>query len=202
MNATRLPLQPRIAVTFAALAGILIASAGCGNSQKPPVAGGERPSGMQNDELRRFDAFPLFWLGEEFEGLALTYVDEVDRPPLLVAPTEHSVSMVYGDCVREGGVSCPAPLQITIHGLCGPGVEPSNGESIRGAKASAPDRGHLMLFYPTGRVIIISSAAQDADAQVRRAAEALTGANDLTRGIDAGEPLTLAREGTDRCPAG
>jgi hypothetical protein len=190
-----------LAVALLTATGVLAATA-CGGARTSTKTGeAPRQSGMQNDELRRFDAFPLFWLGSEFEGLKLNLVRDEPRPAHADA-NMHSVSIVYGDCVPAGGSepSCPAPLQITLFGPCGPGIPPLSGQSLRDAQMRIPDSGHLMLFYPTGRLILISSAPADADSQARRAAAALFGANELARDIAAGDSLTLAQKGTEGCP--
>lgn len=59
----------------------------------------------------RFDAFPLYWVGERFEQWELEHVD-LDNP--------NFVTFTYGTCEvkigSEGG--CPPPLQIQIRPLC------------------------------------------------------------------------------------
>jgi hypothetical protein len=67
---------------------------------------------------RAFRGFPLYWVGESFEGFDLRYVD---------VPGQYGfATLVYGECEpkdpdgffgQEGG-SCPPPLQIQIAPLC------------------------------------------------------------------------------------
>jgi hypothetical protein len=86
-----------------ALAGILLALAvaGCGGSGPDPSA------------ARRFDEFPLYWVGERFEEWDVTAIEGLDG-------SAEFVTFIYGDCTPEGGEqpSCTPPLQIQISPLC------------------------------------------------------------------------------------
>ncbi len=73
-------------IRAACLAALLafLALAGCGGD------------GVELDRARAFTAYPLYWLGEEFEGHRLT---------LLELPTDPNgvTVIVYGTCEPEGG---------------------------------------------------------------------------------------------------
>jgi hypothetical protein len=65
------------------------------------------------DAARRFDAFPLYWVGERFEKLELKTIEGLD------GVTEF-VTFIYGDCKPSGGdePSCAPPLEIQVVPLC------------------------------------------------------------------------------------
>ncbi len=204
MNRTVMHLRSlAVVVTIAVVAGACGASP---QTSAPTAVAGERQSGMQNTEIEQFDAFPLFWLGDEFEGLPLNFVRDERRPDRVPGIKMHSVTMVYGDCRPQGSASsCPAPLQITVHGFCGPtlaaGVARPDA-SLRDAAVAGADRGHLSLTFATGKVMVISSIGDDPDAQARRIAMQIRGANQLARDVGPGESFTLARPGTEQPPDG
>jgi hypothetical protein len=61
-------------------------------------------------KAREFDRFPLYWVGDQFEGLNLEEVD-----------VQHDlVTLIYGDCRSSGGEqpSCAPPLQIQVSPIC------------------------------------------------------------------------------------
>ncbi|HEX6699899.1 MAG TPA: hypothetical protein VF101_04135 [Gaiellaceae bacterium] len=62
---------------------------------------------------KRFRGFPLYWVGERFEGWKLAGIDGLDGP----APF---VTFIYGTCTPHGGdePSCTPPLQIQVSPLC------------------------------------------------------------------------------------
>ena len=104
------------ALALVALASPFVAE--CFHPAPPPDVGA----------ARAYDRFPLYWVGEEFEGLPLVHVD--------ARPESDIVAFVYGDCdpPPEGG--CSPPLQIQIMALC-PHLEivrlpeSGNGRAIR-----------------------------------------------------------------------
>ena len=85
----------------AALAfGVALLAAGCGEDKDVQAA-------------RKFERFPLYWVGESFEGFDLVHVDGLDRPG-------DFVSFIYGECTPHDGEqpSCIPPLQIQVFPLC------------------------------------------------------------------------------------
>ena len=136
---------------------------------------------------RGFDRFPLYWLGEEFEGHPLVHVD---------ARRESSiVTFVYGDCdpPPEGG--CSPPLQLQITALC-PHLEivrlPEAGrrQTIRGAPVGRADGAPVLL---TRDVQIRAYWGEGVDAGIaRRALAALRSVNDVAPDVDEGDPFPPA----------
>jgi hypothetical protein len=61
------------------------------------------PSGPVDLPKLRESSIPVFYLGESFSGLELTYAD---------IPSENRVLVAYGTCEAESGSSCTPPLEI------------------------------------------------------------------------------------------
>lgn len=90
----------RIAIVTALAALVIgIAATGCsiGDDVEADVAA-----------ARDFSAFPLYWVGERFEGLDVSYVG-------LGGP---AAGFTYGTCEITGDHGCAPPLQIQIVPLC------------------------------------------------------------------------------------
>lgn len=77
---------------------LLVGAAGCG--AHVPTA--------DLDSARRFDAFPVYWVGEDFEGWKLTHV----------ARTPGFVSLIYGTCTAASDMGCSPPLELQLSPLC------------------------------------------------------------------------------------
>ena len=116
-----------------------LARAQAESSDPNAVAGN---SNMTVEEARAFSEFPLYWLGETYEGLELTTLLEV----------KNVVTFLYGKCITRGDGGCPQPFQVIVRPLClsRPGTKNSMvhaGElfSLRGALAQEYTDGHLKL---------------------------------------------------------
>ncbi|CAN5147515.1 hypothetical protein BH09ACT13_BH09ACT13_16680 [soil metagenome] len=83
------------------LAASVVAAGGC--SVGNDVSG-------DAEKAREFEAFPLYWAGERFEELDVSYA-ELGSP----AP---AASFIYGTCEITGDHGCAPPLQIQIFPLC------------------------------------------------------------------------------------
>lgn len=163
------------ALALVALAAPFVA--GCFHPAPPPDVGA----------ARAYDRFPLYWVGEEFEGLPLVHVD--------ARPESDIVAFVYGDCdpPPEGG--CSPPLQIQIMALC-PHLEivrlpeSGNGRAIRGAPVGRADGAPVLL---TSAVQIRAYWGEGADAGIaRRALAALRSVNDVAPVVDGDDPFEPA----------
>jgi hypothetical protein len=64
--------------------------------------------GADLESARDFNAFPLYWVGEQFEGLDVSHVR-------LGGP---AAGFIYGTCQITGDHGCAPPLQIQIFPLC------------------------------------------------------------------------------------
>lgn len=81
----------------------------------PPLA---EYGDMSVEQVRAFEAFPLYWLGEEFDGLPLESIERLSTPDAL--KPENSVTFFYGDCTPgpndDGG--CALPLTVRVEPYC------------------------------------------------------------------------------------
>ena len=111
-------------------------------SSDPNAVAGK--SNMSVEEARAFSEFPLYWLGETYEGLELT---------TLLGGKNH-FSFLYGKCVIRpaGDGGCPQPFQVIIRPLClsrpgtkAPMVHAGELFTLRGALAQEYTDGHLEL---------------------------------------------------------
>jgi hypothetical protein len=117
------------------------------------VSAGEGNGELQSDiaAARAFRGFPLYWVGERFEGLDLRYVDVPGRYGF--------ATLVYGDCEAEDpdgllgpeGGSCTPPLQLQIAPLCFhldalARAQTWKRRSVRGAPVGSNPDGAPILF--------------------------------------------------------
>jgi hypothetical protein len=91
--------------------------------------------GDQSDDIakaRKFDRFPLYWVGERFERWELTHIDGLDyRSPI--------IGFMYGKCTPHDGEqpSCTPPFQIQVSAFCDGAPNIGNGRRVRGAPVGA-----------------------------------------------------------------
>ena len=110
-------------------------------------------SNMSVEEARAFSEFPLYWLGETYEGLELTTLRRVKYGPEIgLGFPQHKVTFLYGKCVTKGDGGCLQPFQVIVQPLClsrpgtkDPGVHAGELFSLRGALAQEYTDGHLEL---------------------------------------------------------
>ena len=75
------------------------------------VAGCSLDRGPDIDSAAKFERFPIYWLGDEFEGRELTRVTAEEMSTAAV--------LIYGTCEPSGSEpSCTPPLQVQIFPLC------------------------------------------------------------------------------------
>jgi hypothetical protein len=162
----------------AAMVGFLLIR-DAGETLAPPAAVGEQglpgtPVALEKmQEARDFDGWPLWWLGDSFDSLSLTHVDELT--PARGFPTMNFVSFVYGTCaIAAGRQSCAPPLEIQVDPLCSvppekiAGVERDDPFDFRGAKALWIDD-HLRIWTGDSAIAIFGYPRD----RVEAAAEAL-----------------------------
>lgn len=162
----------------AAMVTFLLVRDGGGEALTPPGAVGEQdlpgtpvaPEKIQ--EARDFEDWPLWWLGESFESLALTHVEEVT--PERGFRTMNFVSFTYGTCtIAPGRQSCGPPLEIQISPLCWVpperlGIAQDDLVDFRGAKALWREGGTVRIW--TGDTTILIGASGE---RLQKAAEEL-----------------------------
>lgn len=135
--------------------------------------------------MQQFQEFPVFWLGESFEGLPLTSVIRYvypGTPGIGFDDSEDLVSFSYGDCFVPEGVDtgCPVPLTIETMPYCkvppsqlADAVKVGPPFTIRGALAQRTGPGSLRLWT---RTVTIGIYATNPD-HVLKAAEAMVRIN-------------------------
>ena len=89
--------------SFTTLIGtvLVVLTGGCSVDRGPDV-----------ESAATFERFPVYWLGEEFEGLGLSHVTAEDWSAAAV--------LTYGTCEPHGTFepTCALPLQVQIFPLC------------------------------------------------------------------------------------
>ena len=139
------------------------------------------------NELKAFDRFAVFWLGEEYRGLQLKAViyERISAPPDGERPGFEAVDLPYGDCDPGPGpeASCVLPLTVYNEPSClnrpswlAEGARKEPPMVIRGARAQQTISGSLHI-YTAMTTVIISSV--EGDGAAAAAALSLTGVNDL-----------------------
>lgn len=130
------------------------------------------------ESLKTFEAFPLYWVGQEFEGLPLSGVVRLADPETMVP--EDNVTIHYGVC-DPGSEGCSPPLQIRIEPYCyrpqdllAPG-EAGPLLAVRGAEALSLGPEGLVVWTGTVAVTISAGSAE----QAMRVADTMVAANGL-----------------------
>jgi hypothetical protein len=170
-------LVPPLIGAAAMLAFLLLRDSG-GETFTPPAAVGEQdlpgtpvaPEKIQ--EARDFKGWPLWWLGESFDSLSLTAVDQFT--PESGSPSQNAVYFIYGTCIpRPDAGGCGPPLSVVVQPLCWvpperiTGVKRGDTFDFRGAKALWVDD-HLRIWTGDSTIAIFGSRDR-----ILRAADAI-----------------------------
>lgn len=86
----------------------LLDGGGGGGSAQPARAGELR---WTVEDAKQFKEFPLYWLGESYEGLPLTKI-------IRYRYDENIVLFIYGSCTPGPESGCPPPLSIRVEPYC------------------------------------------------------------------------------------
>ncbi len=190
---------------------VLLASVGAGallrsrvfDTATPPAASAER---LACDQLiQSFDAYPLFNLGEEFEGLPLARCTRSQTPAKfdqegnVREPATDFVFFIYGECTPPPtGEGCVPPIQVFSDPPCGPKLveaAKSGIVQVRGASVIVKLDGSVRIENPGYSVTIYATTASDPVDKASqtdtalRAAAALRGANALAAQLSSGQAL-------------
>lgn len=138
------------------------------------------------ERIRAFSGFPVYYVGESFEGLPLT--DSIMRLQSKRIESEPArgdfFGFRYGDCEPSGNDGgCPLPLKIQTFPACertlssysmGGQPMPHERVTLRGVPAAFFENGGRLELY-TGRItVVMFGTGRD---QLQRAAEALVPVN-------------------------
>ena len=141
------------------------------------------------EAAKKFDAFPLYWVGERFEKWDLTAIDGLDYP-------SNIISFIYGDCTPRGGEqpSCTPPFQIQVSPTCarlsdGAATPTQWPRRIRGAPVGVIDSAPVLLTRGA-QIKVYRGEGSDRGLGIR-VLRALRSINDVSPVISA----------TDRIPA-
>ncbi len=149
------------------------------------------------DTARKSEELPLYWVGEEFEGLELAHV----------ATGGTAATFIYGTCEITGDHGCAPPLQIQIFPLCFHlDVATANDRwerrTIRGAPVGMLDSAPLMFTERTQIKIYRGQGSNPGMAL--RALRALRSLNDVQPRIGRVGPIPApppgVLDGTAPCP--
>ena len=133
----------KLATMLAGRAATRAAIAECND----PRAVDADPGNWTIEDAQSFEEFPIFWIGDSWDGCQLTSIiryvyDPPDRPGVPDFP-QNEVTFIYGSCVIEGvgfdRGGCAPPFVVNIYPYCqtppelvaGLGIEPAT--TMRGA---------------------------------------------------------------------
>jgi hypothetical protein len=111
------------------------------------------------EEARRFDEFPLYYAGQEVDGLPLTAVLRRDD-------SADYVSFVYGACTPASDAGCAPPAEVQVwesadrnagsYDLSAPGSPPLERTRIRGRPAAFVGDGALEIYADESTVVVFA----------------------------------------------
>jgi hypothetical protein len=148
------------------LGGIVWAVVGRGDGTTSATAG---PVTWTLEDAREFEGFPVYWLGESFQGLPLTVVKRIDYPGAFPGKPyddpRNEVRFVYGKCtIAPGESSCPMPLTIAIRPYCevppeviADTVKIGPPEEIRGALVQRMGEGRMQVWTDNVSIAIVTT---------------------------------------------
>jgi hypothetical protein len=184
-------LKPRFAlillVAFAvafAVTGLVayLLDHGGGGLAEPTSAGQRR---WTIEDATNFTEFPLYWLGESYNGLPLTRIIRYrydPEPPIPAVTAEDSVAFIYGTCTPSPEAGCAPPLQIIVEPYCtrppeiiAPLANVGSSFDIRGATAQWVTD-HLRIWTGDVSTTIFAAEEMTAAEQLRLVSEGPEGA--------------------------
>jgi hypothetical protein len=169
------------------------------------------PDPAGNFDLERaskFEGFPLYFVGESFDGHPLAAVlRRADTADPEMPVRANFVSFIYGDCLPTGGSGCAPPLEVQVWPAC-----ERNPSAYDWTPAEAAAVEHLTIrgvpadVYQDGRSLEVSTGLSTVvifgrdRRMVFEAAEDLEGVNlRLGPGAALPQPAPGAREGHIPC---
>jgi hypothetical protein len=133
------------------------------------------------EDAKGFKDYPLYWLGENYQGLPLTVVQYGKGTAL------ETVGFVYGESSCRGQSECSAPIWIRIHPYCQdspvdvrrflPALEDVGYQTshieIRGNDAIWVDIPRVYLWTGSSAISINGEADESGESLVKQAAQDL-----------------------------
>jgi hypothetical protein len=197
-----------IAVTAGAIAVVIPPSDSSADSYLPTLRAAKsvkylRATGNSTlGQARVFERFPLYSLGESFEGKPLVAVNRNLGPEVPEESVRRDdIDFIYGTCKSVNGSGCVPPIEVQVWNACErykgvydpapDGFGPEATLVVRGVEAALFDEGsRLELYTEAATVVIFGSGRGD----VMRAAAALRGVN---VGLPPAAALPKPRAGTN-----
>lgn len=159
---------------------LLVLAGGCSFDDEPD----DKPD---VDKAANFQAYPLYWLGESFEGHDIETIAGLGDQG---AP----VVLIYGTCSPSGGLepTCALPLQVQISPLCAQLDYVAHAQiwrtrRIRGAPVGTID-GAPVLFTRRTQIKVYRGEETDSGSALRALA-ALRSLNDVAPVISMSDPI-------------
>ena len=176
---------------------------GAKKAQEPiPAAEAQVQGELTLDQLQHFPGLPVYWLGDEYNGLKLVKIQYVrdPGPPGVGRPAVEYVGVIYASCkpghpagggstegyCREG--ERPTFVSVDSDRFClnqpsflVDGARRGPPFTVGGARAQRTDSGNIHLYTGESTVIVFSSEGEGA---TEEAARKLKGANALARRLD------------------
>jgi len=144
-------------------------------------------------EAANFESYPLYWLGESFEGHDIETIGGLEGQG-------SAVVLTYGTCDISGfETSCAAPLQLQISRLCDNLVSVTRSQiwrtrEIRGAPVGTEDNAPV-LYSRRVQVKVYRGERTDSGSALRALA-ALRSLNDVPPVIAVDDPIPPPAPGT------
>ena len=154
---------------------VLVLAVGCSSDDEPDV-----------DKAASFQAYPLYWLGESFEGHDLETIARLEGQ-------SSGVGLTYGTCEISGvESSCASPLQLQISPLGDNLVSVTRSKiwrtrRIRGAPVGTEDNAPV-LYSRRIQIKVYRGEGTDSGSALR-ALEALRSLNDVSPVVSASDPI-------------
>jgi len=167
-----------------------------GPSQVAPAASsGEMAGNMSLAEAQAFDGYPVYWVGEEFEGLGVTHINRLyyEHPLGVPLPPSDMITVVYGNCNVQGTPpTCVPPISITTSSYCSRPQEftaeaAKQGEPFTVRSATAEWVSNSLVIYAGDATVNIIAATDNPRDDAMRVGDSLRSMNTLgvTTGAEA-----------------
>jgi hypothetical protein len=184
-------------VSAAAGLGTVLALAGWVDGPRTITVGEGTPD---IESARRFDEYPLYWVGDHFERWDLESVEVNAVGSNAQGRREEYSVFRYGSCEiplpADGG--CGLPLEIQIRPFCARPDDVATGRHIRGAPLNFSYAGDAVLYTDRVRINVYSNGARGRDL---RALRALRSVNNVPPALDVEDPIPPPnRDARGACP--
>lgn len=149
-----------LVVPFAVLAAVALLLAAERVRARDDSTASNEAGRWSTEEVQEFDAYPVLWLGEEFQGLELTGsirdIATDDQRRLLTR--RDGFIFTYGDCDLGGSDGCAVPLAVRSTTTClltGESMPPSGIDEIATIRGGAKRLNAQSKTYVwTGDVVV------------------------------------------------